>query len=141
MGLGGGFNGNAVLGRDRGLGLVSATKKKKPGAARASDLVTAASFAASGCLTGVAVVSGADFFIRGRTAQGRWDSQLEDGYGLGHGGDGGLGLTLQKSEPKASRGFALAGAASSSAAAGFSFCCTTSALSQPSRIARRHSTR
>jgi len=56
-------------------------------------------------------------------------------------GDGGVALALPKSEPKASRGFALTGVASSSAAAGFSFCCTTSALSQPSRIARRHSTR
>ena len=42
VGLGGGFDGNAGLGRDGGLGLGSVTKKERPGAARASDLVAAA---------------------------------------------------------------------------------------------------
>ena len=55
---------------------------------------------------------------------GRWDDQLEDGGDLG-GGDDGLGLGSNEE-----RGFALAGAAGSSAATSFSFCSATPATAE-----------
>ena len=137
-GFNGGFDGDGGLGRDGGLGLGGATKKRSRGPPGHSTLCVG--FAASGCLAGVEVVVAAGFFASRRVAWGRWGGQLEHRGGLGQRAEGGLGLAVPKSEPKVSRGFALAGTASSSAAAGFSFCCTTSALSQPSRVALRHST-
>ena len=140
VGLDGGVDGDASLGCEGGLGLGSATKKEKPGAVRASNFVAAVGFSASGCLVDVAVVACASFFASGRSPWGYCDSQLEDGGGTDHGGDSGLSSALPKIKPKASRRFALAGAASSSAATGVSFCRTISALSQPSRVACRHNT-